>query len=52
MQAAKVAIYFCEMFHCDPKGSVNQFLLILWQYCDKYGEFVVNVLKKKGPILA
>ena len=47
MQAAKGAISFCEMFHGDPKGSVNQFLLILWPYCDKYGEFVVNVLKKK-----
>ena len=52
MQAAYGATLFCEMFHGDPNLSVKStFMNSLWSYCDKYGEFIVNVLKIIAPIL-
>ena len=36
------------MFHgVIPKHLLNKHLCIPWPYCDKYGEFIVNVLEKK-----
>ena len=42
MQVEQEAILFCEMFYGDP----NWFFKSTFMNFDKYGEFIVNVLKK------
>ena len=43
---------FVKCFMVIPNYLLNQLLWMLWPYCDKYGAFIVNVLKIIAPILA
>ena len=47
-------ILFCfvKCFIGIQNDQFNQSSWILWPYYDKYGEFIVNGLKKLAPILA
>ena len=42
---------FLKCFMVIPNHLLNQLLLIIWPYCDKYTEFIVNILKKTTTLL-